>query len=372
MPRMRKHSLIAKTLPLDDLDFDVMDDREITRKLINVFETTKFGKWRFDRVNDRFVDSEGNIISFKKYGEVSRLWNMVYFWENDKGHRAPEDHTNIFCCMPSVASCLALYNHIKDGSIECDHIPLTANTFSGANRIEQQVNDAMVGKRTIFLTVGRMLRGAKAPWSAVVRFDAYSDFKVGLQLELRGQNTSEEWFDVYDANMFRSSKMQYDLIRCRTNGGKISSTGKLLHNLIPMYRKGEFETVTTTWEDVEEDYFAGNVREGMQRRSLFNREGLLQAREILSSVSKASSTHTTEKDIREGKEGTSMPRSNSTPGQRDELEELIKKGMTIAGMLPLLMEVTDFQYIDLEDLIDNVPDDIFESWLVDKCGVNLH
>lgn len=379
MPKMRKHSLLAKVLPLEDLDPATMDEQEITRKLVAVFKTNKHGKWKFDRVSGRFIDSKGNKIQFVKLGEVTRLWNMIYFWENNKGHRAPEDHNNIFCCMPWVESCLALYNHILDKEIECDHIPLTANTFASANRIEQQVNDAMgvskekpAGtKKTIFLTVGRMLRGAKAPWSAVVRFDAYSDFKIGLQLELRGQNTTEDWFDVYDANMFRSSVMQYDLIRTRTNGGKIDSTGRKLHSLIPMYRKGEFDTVETTWDDIQEDYFAGNVVEGMKRRNLLDRDGLVNAQAMLESVSKSNNTTKSGKDGREGKSGSSKKSAKRGQGEKDPLEELIKKGMTISSMLPILMELTNHQYTDIDELIDNVPEEVFESWLVDKCGVDL-
>lgn len=367
MPKMRKHSLLAKTLPLEDLDITSMDEQEITRKLVAVFETTKQGKWKFDRVSGRFVDATGSKIQFIKFGEVTRLWNMIYFWENNKGYRAPEDHRNIFCCMPSVASCLALYNHILDKDIECNHLPLTANTFASANRIEKQVNDAMVGKKTIFLTVGRMLRGAKAPWSAVVRFDAYSDFKIGLQLELRGQNTTEDWFDVYDANMFRSSVMQYDLIRSRTNGGKIDSTGRNLHSLIPMFRKGEFDTVETTWDDIQEDYFAGNVVEGMKRRNLLDRDGLVNAQVMLETVAKSSTSTKSGKDDREGKAGTSTKPGGSSKGEKDPMEELIKKGMTISSMLPILLEVTNYKYTEIDELLANVPDDVFDSWLNDKC-----
>lgn len=367
MPKMRKYSLIPKALPLEDLDPATMDEQEITRKLVAVFVTTKTGNWKFDCVSGRFVDITGNKIQFVKLGEVSRLWNMIYFWENNKGHRAPEDHRHIFCCMPSVASCLALYNHILDKDIKCDHIPLTANTFSSANRIEKQVNDAMIGKKTIFLTVGRMLRGAKAPWSAVVRFDAYSDFKIGLQLELRGQNTTEDWFDVYDANMFRSSVMQYDLIRSRTNGGKIDSTGRILHSSIPMFRKGEFETLETTWDDVQEDYFAGNVVEGMKRRSNFDRSGLVNAQSLLASVTKANTSSKSKKDEREGKSRSSTREGGSVKGSIDPMEELFKKGMTISSMLPLLLEVTDYKYTEIDDLLANVPDKVFDSWLKDKC-----
>lgn len=377
MPRMRKHSLIAKELPLNDIDPDTMDEKEITRKLINVFATSNEGKWKYHPASDRFVDSNGNTIKFERFGEVQRLWEMIYHWENIDGHKAPEDHNHIFCCMPTVASCLALYNHIKEGTLACKHEPLTANTFASANKIEQQVNDVMgVTKetpegtgRTIFLTVGRMLRGAKAPWSAVVRFDAYRDFKVGLQLELRGQNTKEDWFDVYDANMFRSSVMQYDLIRSRTNGGKIDGTGKKLHTLIPMYRKGGFETQTVTWDDVQEDYFAGNVVEGMKRRSLIDRNGVVDAQEMLTGVKGAKTERSTEKDKREGKEGLTERTPGVSKGEKDVLEQLIKKGMTIASMIPLLMELTDYQYTDIEELIDNTPDEVFDAWITDKCGV---
>jgi hypothetical protein len=375
MPKMRKHSLLARALPLEDLDPATMDEQEITRKLVAVFETNKQGKWKFDRVSSRFVDSKGNKIQFIKLGEVTRLWDMIYFWETNKGYRAPEDHRHIFCCMPSVSSCLALYNHMLDNELECDHIPLTANTFSSANRIEQQVNDAMGvskekpagAKKTIFLTVGRMLRGAKAPWSAVIRFDAYSDFKIGLQLELRGQNTTEDWFDVYDANMFRSSVMQYDLIRSRTNGGKIDSVGRSLHSLIPMFRKGEFDTAETSWDDVQEDYFAGNVVEGMKRRNLLDRFGLSNAQALLDSVSSSSASTKSKKDDREGKAGSSTRPSGSSKGEKDPMEELIKKGMTISSMLPILLEVTDYKYTEIDELLENIPDDVFDSWLKDKC-----
>jgi len=268
-----------------------------------------------------------------------------------------------------------LYNHILDKEIECDHLPLTANTFDSANRIEQQVNDVMgvskekpAGtKKTIFLTVGRMLRGAKAPWSAVIRFDAYSDFKIGLQLELRGQNTTEDWFDVYDANMFRSSVMQYDLIRSRTNGGKIDSMGRSLHSLIPMFRKGEFDTVETTWDDIQEDYFAGNVVEGMKRRNLLDRIGLSNAHALLDSVSSSSTSTRSKKDGREGKAGSSARSSGSSKGEKDHMEDLIKKGMTISSMLPILLEVTDYKYTEIDELLENIPDDVFDSWLKDKC-----
>jgi len=166
--------------------------------------------------------------------------------------------------------------------------------------------------------------------------------------------------------------MQYDLIRSRTNGGKIDSMGKKLHNLIPMYRKGEFETRMVTRDDVQSDYISGNVIEGMKRRNLIDRVGVVNAQEMLTGVNGTNTERSTEKDKREGKEGsrTFNPGTPKTPnGEKDALEQLIKKGMTIASMIPLLMEITDYQYTDIEELIDNTPNDVFNSWLTEKCGV---
>jgi 16S rRNA G966 N2-methylase RsmD len=36
-------------------------------------------------------------------------------------------------------------------------------------------------------------------------------------------------------------------------------------------------------------------------------------------------------------------------------------------MLPLLLEITDHQYTEINELFNNVPDDLFNSWLTDKC-----
>ena len=69
--------------------------------------------------------------------------------------------------------------------------------FRQARRIEKAVKrwmgvveDNREGtKKTIFITVGRMLRGASCPWSCVIRMDDYMDFKIGHQIELRSQNS---------------------------------------------------------------------------------------------------------------------------------------------------------------------------------------
>lgn len=373
MPLMRKHSLIAKILPLEDLDPETMNQQEITRKIVALFDTNKIGKWKYNKITDRFEDSEGKEITFKKLGEVKRLWELVYFWE-EQGVIAPEDKTHIFCCMPSVASCLALYNHIKRNEIECDHVPLTANTFSSANKIEQQVKDAMMGKRTIFLTVGRMLRGAKAPWNGVIRFDGYNDYKIGLQLELRGQNTKDKYFDVYDANMFRSDSMMFELVKSRGNGKKVDSEARKLFDLIPMTRKGEFDSHTVTWEECVASYQAGRITEGFKNSNNFDEKGLVASTHWLTGVNR-NKDNKADHDAREGKLSSTTRQDTSPKGQterpdHDELKDLKARARTISIMLPILMIANNMKYQEIDDLLNNTPQDILDIWLRQKCGVD--
>ena len=133
--------------------------------------------------------------------------------------------------------------------------------------------------------------------------------------------------------MFRSSVMQYDLIRSRTNGGKIDSMGRNLHSLIPMFRKGEFDTEETSWDDIQEDYFAGNVVEGMKRRNLLDRSGLVNAQGLLESVTSTNTSSKSKKDDREGKIGSSARPNGLNKGEKDPMEELIKKGIEFFNIL---------------------------------------
>ena len=109
----------------------------------------------------------------------------------------------------------------------------------------------------------------------------------------------------------------------------------------------------------------------MKRRNLLDRNGLINAESLLTNVEKAKTAISTDKDAREGKQGSSKQTAPVTKGEKDVLEELIKKGLTVSSMLPILMELTNYQYTDIDELIDAVPNDIYESWLTDKCGVEL-
>ena len=373
MPLMEKHSLVAKTLPGEEIDKDLMSQKEITRKLVVLFDVSeKYGK--LNKVNDQFLDEDGNVLKFKYIREVKRLWEMIYFWNDvdfPTSTPSPENLKHLFCCMPSVKSCMAMYNHIQAGDIECEHKVLLANLFGSADRIEQQVNDAMIGKDTIFLTVGKMLRGAKAPWNGVIRFDRYSDYKVGLQLELRGQNTKEDKFHVYDANCFRAESMKYDLIKSRATGKKIDSEGKKLHNLIPMTRKGEFGEETVSWDDCVTSWQAGRISEGYKRDTLINKDALIKMKEMFEGSNKTQDNHTGSKDDREGTEGTGNknPGGPTGPKDKDELNTLMQQAKTLSTMLPILLILQECKYREIDTLINNTSDEDLRDLLKSKCNI---
>lgn len=380
-PLMRKYSIKASELPFEDMDSLAMDQLEVSRRIAvllktNVISVTKGRNWSYNKVKDRFVNVNGDILEFQSLAEVQRLWEMLWFDWEQAGAKSPESHRNVFLCMPSVASCLALYNHIRMNDIDCKHEPLVANMFNDITNIERDVTDQMNNyKKTIFITVGKMLRGAKAPWSAVVRLDDYSDFKVGMQLELRAQNTDEEYFDVYDSNPFRASSMKYEMVRSRTNGKKVDSEGRKLHNLIPMFRKGKFEIESVTWEDIVADYQSGSIREGYKRMGLLNEEGVQNAESLLTGVPESEQSKKSKKDERSGKLGKAPDKdTNNKTTEKSEVDpllELKKRALTIATMLPELVILTSANHSEIDDLVNFVSDDLFIDWL-NHCGVKLN
>ena len=378
MPRMKKHSLVAKLLPGEEIDKEMMSQKELTRKIVALFDTNNKGKWKYNAVSKLFVDEQGKEYQFKNLTEVAELFEKTYHWDVDIGGAIsdtpnPADFRHIFCSMPSVKSCMALYNHIKRGDIKCRHNVLLANLFGSADRIERQVNDAMIGKRTIFLTVGKMLRGAKAPWNCVIRFDRWNDYKIGLQLELRGQNTNDDWFHVYDANCFRAESMNYELHKSRSKsfGKKVDSEGKKLHHLIPMTRKGEFEEETVTWDDCVSSWQAGRITESFKRDTLFDEQGLLNAQDLLEGSTKTSDNVKGSKDDREGKEGSTKktPTGPKGPKQIDQLKILKQQAKTLSTMLPILLIISDCKYREIDTLIKNTSDNDLEDLLKGKCNI---
>jgi hypothetical protein len=375
--KLRIHKSSVTNLPFANLTGDELDIKGLSRRQRNlcaVIEGVGKIKSGIDGLA-RWESGKGSIVGFKNPAEVIAAFDQYYNWINLSGLPAPIDHDHIFWTMPSMPSGHALKNLILQGKVATQHKPLLANDFGSAFTIEFDVNNEMKRlKRTIFITIGRMLRGAKAPWSAVVRWDDYSDFKVGLQLMLRGQNTDKEWFDVYDCNPYRASVMRYDLIRSRSNGKKVDSQGKELYNLVPIYRLSQFEGTEETWEETVAVYHECSVREGYKKESNLDEKGLLQAAEFLSGVDKSEESKSAERDAAAGKEGKAPPKESRTSpavtGQKDPLAELKKQGLTVSSMLPLLVILSNGNYTEIDTLVNNTTDDVFLDWL-GHCGITV-
>jgi len=376
--KLRMHKASIPDLPFPNLTGDELDAKGLSRRQRNLCEVVDLKskiKSGIDGLS-RWDNGKGSVVEFKNQAEVIAAIDQYYNWINLSGLPAPIDHDHIFWTMPGKKAGAALKNLILQGKVNVQHKPLLANDFGSAFTIEDDVNNEMTRlKRTIFITIGRMLRGAKAPWSAVVRWDDYSDFKVGLQLMLRGQNTDKEWFDVYDCNPYRASIMRYDLIRSRSNGKKIDSQGKELYNLIPIYRLSQFEGTEETWNETISAYQECSVREGYKKESNLNEAGLRLAAEFLAGVDQSAESNTPERDAAAGKEGKATPKEPKTSptvtGQKDPLADLKKQGLTVSSMLPLLVILSNGQYTEIDTLVNNTADNVFLDWL-GHCGITRH
>jgi hypothetical protein len=349
---------------------------DVARETADSSDKDLITRYSLDRINNLWVDGRGQVVSFIKQAEVEAWFDMTYEWENSLGWPSPMDYDHVFWSLPSVSSVYAMHNLIRARKLDptlgkVQHEPLVANGYRNPNTIEYAVNSDVVRyRKTIFLTVGKMLRGAKAPWSAVVRWDDYSDVKVGLQLELRGQNTNKPNFYVYDFNLWRAASANYELIRSASKSGSdIDSLGQKLHNLIPMMRKGKFNSAMMTWEDVIKEWQQGRISEGFSSRSLINDDALFDNIDLLRSVSQLDNNSKAKRDDRAGKNATRPANKTNarTPGTSDDLQELRDRALSISKNLPLLVFITDSKFRELHTLFEECDDQTLSSWLSHVC-----
>ena len=155
------------------------------------------------------------------------------------------DHDNIFVSAPDRLSGFGLKNWMeknKQGSPWEDADIKTSWDFGSASNREQQVNDWITkNKKTIFITVGMMLRGASCPWSCVIRMDDYSDYKVGLQLALRSQNDfgpDGKTCEVYDINPFRAKSFVGEIAENCSTGDNFGEMLTKARRFIPWMFNG--------------------------------------------------------------------------------------------------------------------------------------
>jgi hypothetical protein len=383
-------SLEVENIPLQELTKEEMNADGVGRTMKTLFQSTvkgykgKYHTNRHDGLTYAIMEDGSQVlVELRNLDEAKKLVEFIWYYTEGVITTttgidivSPADNRHVFLCMPSVASCYALANAIKQGQIDIDHTVLLANDFKSASTIEQEVNAKMKTGNTVFITVGKMLRGAKAPWSCVVRFDRYSDYKIGLQLELRAQNADGDTFFIYDANPFRCSMMSYDGIRSRTDGSNVESEGRELHALIPYVRKGAKSLNVKTWDDVTSDYdIEKDVRYGYQKDVYVDDDGLDAWSDVIDGSDLQKTDHNVkgEKDEREGSSGASNKRDLNTlptPKEKDELAERREKVKTLLGGLPMLQAMTGNKYDSLQECLANTDTKTKIAWLK-KYGVEV-
>jgi hypothetical protein len=195
-------------------------------------------------------------------------------------------------------------------------------------------------------------------------------------MELRGQNTREPKFYVYECNFWRVASANYELIRNSGNGESIDSLGQKLHNLIPMMVKGKFECQFLTWEESVKIWQMENVTEGFNSVSLLNEAGLLKHKSLLEAVVVAGEEKSV-RDARAGKDKTKIvdesaerePKDGDKiePVEADPLQSLRDRGLTISRGLPLLVFLTDGEFREVATLFEGADQESFLSWCEYLC-----
>lgn len=386
-------------LPFDDsISPEEMNVEGMSRRMRNIQQTTVDGKC--EKANDRkaitklraysmskdgfWVDGEGDVIRAKNNKEFRAMIETVLTYGDTVGSNdyvSPNDliaekrPANVFAMTCSVAGQLALFNELK--LMNSDWVPVSTKEFSGATNLERDINDRInelnsKGFKTITCTTRQLLRGAKANWDGVIRMDDLSDFKIGLQAALRGQNTSNDTFFVWDLNLFRCSKMNVEIIRAGTKGINLNSAVRENSDLIPVYSKGTgFKAVRINNDKLIEMWQqADGISEGLSQNNNYDNVGLLTNSSILEHVGK-NRPEQSKRDDRAGKVNKKgEPAPNATKPVVDltqkEIKELLARAKTVGRQLSVLLYLMVEQglaYDEIDSLLNNCPKDLFTDWL---------
>lgn len=374
----RKRSLIqVYTFSVDDIPFaDLtprdMDLRGLSRRMINLMKTNASNTSdTVDAKTALYLHTDGTSVGFVNEAEVIAFIKKIYEYQNLDGLPCPGDISHLFWTMPSKSSCKAFYNLIVSKKLPFfQHHPLLANSYKNIRTIEIDVqNDQKNHGKTVFITVGKMLRGAKAYWNGVVRCDDRSDYKVGLQISLRAQNVdSEEYCHIWDCNPYRAVLINYDIIQSRSNGKNINSIGTELNKFIPLYRNSKGICKQMSWEDITDIYQESMVREGFRRDCNYDEEGILDSAQFLTEIAVLKNKNKNERLPEAGKTRKILEKKKAgikiTKQEKKEIEDLKAKAKSIGvqtGLL-LMMNPTCPEIDKLLTSNDNNSDDILHSW----------
>lgn len=378
IPRLRTHTVKPSLLLNEEhISVDEMNLYGLSRRVEKILETisekSKDIKW--DKISQRFIDSKTNepvkfkyISEAKSYIDKSYNWNWAPIAYNIK---VPKDHNHIYWTMPNKLSVFALYNHVKDGDINFDNreiIALNHPKYSDAFTMEEKVNNVItLNTKTITVTVGKMLRGSKADWSAVVRMDTYTDSGIGLQIGLRSQNSKGEFCDVYDSNIWRVSQVRVDIIKNASNGTNESQIQTKIekNRLIPIFCQGDksdsmYSVSELSATDVDSYWKSNDILKSYENTLYFNFTD--ENVNILNSLN-GEVTPAPKIDKRAGKvnkvtrEGKILKKEGET--KKDENWKKVFK--TISKYLPALIYIEPKN--DIEEIFDSINDDIFSDWM---------
>jgi hypothetical protein len=378
IPRLRTHTVKPSLLPNEEhISVEEMSLYGLSRRVEKVLETgsdkSKDIKW--DKISKRFVDSKTNepvrfryLSDAKSYIDKSYNWNWTPIAYNIK---VPKDHNHIYWTMPNKLSVFALYNHVKDGDINFDNreiIALNHPKYSDPFTMEEKVNEVINStNKTITFTVGKMLRGGKADWSATVRMDTFTDSKIGLQIGLRAQNSKGEFCDIYDSNIWRVSQMRVDIIKNSSNGTNESQIQTKIekNRLIPIFCQGDksdgmYSVTELTATEVDSYWTQNDILKSFENTSYFNFTD--ENVNILNSLT-GEVTSAPKIDKRAGKVNKVTKESNLLKKEEDSKKDANWKKVfkTISRYLPGLIYLNPKN--DIQEIFESIDDNIFSEWM---------
>ena len=394
-PLLMRCSLDVKgdgRLPFDDLTSEEMNVKGYSRRLFNMFltythdEIEKLNKidrkkilnCELNPVDQLWYDGGGKVITLKQSIEIDRLLDRLI--ASEFTGISIFEYQHLFVTVPTRLGGMALHNHIKKNRFDILHETTTGWHFRQARRIEKEVKHFMGvtegnkqgNKKTIFITVGKMLRGASCPWSCVIRMDDYMDFKIGHQIELRSQNEygpDNKHCLVFDANPWRAMAYPADIAKYSSLGSDMNEllSTKCLR-LIP-FMLGELEARQASEQDVINSYMIfRSIRESFSSDKVFDETNLRKNCHLFINVDpyKPSSE---ERDDRAGstKKNKNKNKIEGEGKNRDKAyENLLKRAKSVAVMIPYLqwLNATPLMvHKDLIDLLKHSDTKLLKEWM---------
>ena len=383
-------------LPFENLLPEEMDEEGISRRLGSMFNThtnekaskakthdEKKGimKYPLDKKDELRYDGDGQVVTGTNPREFKRLIQRLE-QATDNTDAEFLNHQHIFMTVPTKAGGMAFYNYIKLNHPDWDRKVATGWDFKNELEVRQFMgitdNNRKGSQKTLIIVVAKMLRGSNPPWSLVIRCDAYKDFKIGHQIDLRPQNAygpDECHSDVLDLNPFRVSRNAPQIAKLNSKKGQTNKIldSKILTRFLP-FMIGKVTAKQITMDKAEEIHNTfESITYGFNKDTLFDKEGLKKNKEQLTNVGETIPDY----DPTDPKQGKTFKKKEEkekkSPRQpdldSDEIKKLLAKAKSFANYLPLLQYLNKIPYDNINDLIKKTPQKIMIPWLK-YCGMS--